>query len=100
MLMPKETLTTLLNSPFAKFIGGAFLVGMAWARLEYKIDAFSTQLLKKIDEHIISDGFEKQLIQVQLTAISSRVTNLEDDFSDYKEAIKPDEPTIKPKKYR
>lgn len=83
-----------------KAVGAAFIVGGAWYRLEYKMDEASEKLLKRIDEHILADKFEKQILQSQITELSKTIANMQDEAKEYfkTEFVRPED--IRRKKYR
>jgi len=97
MLMPKEE---IFKSPWinvlSKGIAGAFLIGVAWNRLEYKLDQTSEKILKKIDEHILSDGFEKQIMNSRIDELNEKVKALQYKADRYQpdEFVRPSEPRI------
>lgn len=95
-----ETLN--LNSPYLKIIFYSFMIGGAWARLEYKSNELSRQILKKIDEHIIADGFEKQILGNKLTSLEKRISSLEysTGYQNTTEFIRPNDLRIEEKKRR
>lgn len=92
--MPKDAITTAISSPFMKALGTAFIIGVAWNRLEYKMDEVGNKLVKKIDEHIISDGFEKKIIQTKMEEMSASIEDLNAEISSLKNNsafIRPDD---------
>lgn len=93
-----ETLN--INSPYLKLIVPVFLIGGAWARLEYKMNETSERILKKIDEHIIADRFEKQIIDTRITEVNKRIDNAAEyvDANTPKEFLRPSETRMETKK--
>lgn len=89
-----------VNSPYIKLIVYAFVIGGAWARLEYKMNESSGQILKKIDEHIIADGFEKRALQLTINQLSERLDKAEEVVlgNIQKEFIRPSETRLESKK--
>lgn len=91
----------LLNSPYAKFAYklaiAAFLVGGAVYRYEQKMDEIGNRLIKKIDEHILADGFEKKELNAKIIMLEKQVANMQDEAKDYfkHEFIKPEAPRLK-----
>lgn len=73
----------------------AFIIGGAWVRLEYKMNEASDKLLKKIDEHLITDGFEKQIEAIRITQLEKKVEFNASRIADLEEFIRPEEPKIK-----
>ncbi len=70
-----------------------FLIGGAWARLEYKMNESSERILKRIDEHIIADRFEKQIIEAKITRLVERLDNAQEyvENNSSREFIRPSE---------
>jgi lysyl-tRNA synthetase class I len=95
-----ETLN--INSPYMKLLATMFLIGGAWARLEYKMNELSDRTLKKIDEHIISDRFEKQIIESKIASLERKLDNATEYIQDYspKEFVRPSETRIESGKKR
>ncbi len=93
-----ETLN--INSPYIKLIVGAFIIGGAWYRLEYKMDELSSAILKKVDEHIIADGFEKKAIEAKIYQLSERIDKAEDFVlnNTQKEFLRPSETRMERKR--
>lgn len=89
-----------INSPYIKLILGAFVIGGAWARLEYKSNELGEQILKKIDEHIIADGYEKRALQLTINQLSQRLDKAEELVlgAVQKEFIRPSETRLENKK--
>lgn len=89
-----------LNSPYIKLLATMFLIGGAWARLEYKMDESSAAILKKIDEHIISDKFEKQIMQTEINSLKADLTKAKEYVELYtqKEFLRPSETEIQAKR--
>ena len=99
--MPKEE---ILKSPWinvlTKGVAGAFLIGVAWNRLEYKLDQNSEKILKKIDEHILADGYEKQAMNKEISELNEKIRELEYKYNSYSpdEFVRPSEPRIETEK--
>jgi len=89
-----------LNSPHIKLLATMFLIGGAWARLEYKMDESSAAILKKIDEHIISDKFEKQIMQTEINSLKADLTKAKEYVEPHtqKEFLRPSETEIQTKR--
>jgi len=95
-----ETLN--INSPYIKLMMYMFFIGGAWARLEYKMNESSERILKRIDEHIISDRFEKQIIEAKISQLVERIekaTEYSDNFTP-REFIRPSETRMESGKKR
>lgn len=89
--MATQSVENWLNNPIVKIIGTVFLFGVAAARFEYKQDENFERIIKKIDEHIITDGFEKQIQ-------NNRMAQLEKKIDDLEYYLKPEGPEIKTKR--
>ncbi|MFA7287656.1 MAG: hypothetical protein WC055_02135 [Melioribacteraceae bacterium] len=104
MLIEKEN--NILENTYVKTIGKAviwaFFVGAAWQRLEYKIDETTEKVIKKIDEHIISDKFEKQMLSNELSQLRSMVEDVQDQVKQINPNafVRPDEVRIQTKRRR
>lgn len=99
--MPVEKTPSWLNlERVGKLILYAFAFGVGWNRLEYKMDQHADKLLKKIDEHIITDGFEKQIHVLRMNQLEGQISVLSSRTDELEYFIKPDAPEIKKKKYR
>lgn len=88
--MPEKTLINDKNILFVgKLFGYAVLLGMAWARMEYKFDESTKAVIKKLDEHIISDGYEKQMLRSEISQLKKNY----DDILNYakSEFVRPDD---------
>lgn len=103
--MTKEStdkLSSLLTSPVTKALGAAFLLGFSAHQFESKFDEFGDRVIKKIDEHIISDKFEKQMLQNELSQLRSMVEDVQDQVSQINPNafVRPDEVRIQTKRRR
>jgi len=103
--MTKEStdkLSSLLTSPLTKALGAAFLLGFSVHQFESKFDEFGDRVIKKIDEHIISDKFEKEALSKDITQLRSTVEDLQDQMSQIKSTafVRPDEVRIQTKRRR
>ena len=91
----------LINSPYAKFaykiVIAAFLVAGGVYRYEQKMDEIGNKLLKKIDEHILADSYEKKELNAKIQYLERQVANMQDEAKDYfkHEFIKPEAPKLK-----
>jgi hypothetical protein len=95
MASQENTIIGLVNSPIIKIVGTVFLFGLAAARLEYKQDQNFERIIKKIDEHIITDGYEKQIQNIRVSQLEKSVEFQASRIDDIEEFIKPEEPKIK-----
>ncbi len=95
-MAPKEnTLVNLLTSTTAKLMGSAILIGIAWGRVEQRYDQTENRILKKIDEHIIKDGFEKEIQEIRVSQLAKELNFQSSRIDDLEEFIKPESPEIK-----
>lgn len=100
--MTKESndkVSSILTSPVFKALGGAFLLGFAVHQFESKFDEFGDRVIKKIDEHILSDGFQKEALNKRIDELSEEVKDLKDlkykaNRYESDEFVRPDEPRI------
>ncbi len=113
-MQPKENqLIELLSSKTAKIVYGAVLLGAAWGRFESKMSESAKTIseemakkidsyVKKLDEHIISDGYEKKAIQAEVTELRSTVNKMQEQAEDFvrNEYIRPDEVRPQPERRR
>jgi hypothetical protein len=85
--------STLNVGTVSKIVVVLISLGGAWLRFEHKIDEQSEKILKKIDEHILSDKFEKQILENKVVELTQRVQRVEDDAKQFvsKEFIRPSE---------
>ncbi len=88
--------STLNVGTVSKIVVVLISLGGAWLRFEHKIDEQSEKILKKIDEHILSDKFEKQILENKVVELTQRVQCAEDDAKQFvsKEFIRPSETKI------
>jgi len=92
----------LTNNEVIKLVGAVFLVASAWVRMEYKFNETTDELLKKIDSHILSDGYEKAAMNKEISELREQVKALETGAQEFikNEFIKPSEPEIQAKRKR
>lgn len=95
MALKENTILNLLTGTTAKLIGSAMLIGIAWGRVEQKYDQTENRILKKIDEHIIKDGFEKQIQEIRVSQLEKNINFQASRIDDIEEYIKPESPEIK-----
>lgn len=96
----QDVAASWINSPIVKIIGTVFLFGAAAARLEYKQDKNFDRIIKKIDEHIITDSYEKQIQNIRVTQLEKSIEFQASRIDEIEYFIKPDAPEIKRKNYR
>lgn len=72
-----EKSTLKLGSVY-KIIVVLVACGGAWLRFEHKMDEQSEKVLKKIDEHILSDKYEKQILESKIAILIQRLERAEE----------------------
>ena len=72
-----EKSTLKLGSVY-KIIVVLVAAGGAWLRFEHKMDEQSEKVLKKIDEHILSDKYEKQILESKIAILTKRLERAEE----------------------
>lgn len=87
----------LTNNEVIKLISFVIVIASAWYRLEFKFDEAQKEIIKKIDEHIIRDGYEKDNMRSEIYELRKRISQIEDEAKEYlkTEFVKPEEPRIK-----
>jgi len=76
--MPSVTEKKLLtNGEVIRLITVTVFAASLWFRLEYKSDEASEKILKKIDEHMLSDKFEKQIMSTEITVIKEQIKDIQ-----------------------
>ena len=95
-----DKVTEILTSPVFKAIGAAFVLGFGVHQFEAKFDEFGNRVIKKIDEHIMADGFEKQAMNKEISELKITIKNMQEDAKEYfkTEFVRPDEVRIEPSK--
>lgn len=94
----------LINSPYAKLLVkvaiGAFALAGIMYKIDQKMDEMGNRLVKKIDEHILADGYEKKELNTRITFLENQIANIQYEAKDYfkNEFIKPDAPSIERKR--
>lgn len=99
--MPKENEKSLFNFDNIKsaFVF-VFLVGGAWARLEYKIDQSNLAVQTMFEKYVIQNEGEKKIQALELGAVRRSVDFNSSRIEDIQEFLKPESPEIKHKNYR
>ena len=94
-----EKSTLKLGSVY-KIIVVLVACGGAWLRFEHKMDEQSEKILKKIDEHILSDKFEKQILESKVVELTQRVRRAEEYGESIlsKEFVRPSDTRMENKK--
>lgn len=74
--------------------------GGAWLRFEHKMDEQSEKVLKKIDEHILSDKYEKQILEGKIALLTQRLERAEEYGESIlsKEFVRPTDTRLENKK--
>jgi hypothetical protein len=85
--------STLSIGTVSKIVVVLISIGGAWLRFEHKMDEQSERILKKIDEHILADKFEKQILESKVVELTQRVQRAEEYAEQFvsKEFIRPSE---------
>ena len=88
------------NKQVTRIIIGTVVAAGIWYRMEYKYDQTEAKILKKIDEHILSDGYEKKELRTEISQLKSEITKMQYQAEDFvrNEYIRPDE--VRPKEER
>ncbi len=94
--------STLSIGTVSKIVIILISIGGAWLRFEHKIDEQSEKILKKIDEHILADKFEKQILESKITILTKRLERAEEYGEKFmsKEFVRPSETQIERDKKR
>lgn len=94
-----EKSTLKLGSVY-KIIVVLVACGGAWLRFEHKMDEQSEKVLKKIDEHILSDKYEKQILESKIAILIQRLERAEEYGESIlsKEFVRPSDTRMENKK--
>ena len=94
-----EKSTLKLGSVY-KIIVVLVACGGAWLRFEHKMDEQSEKVLKKIDEHILSDKYEKQILESKIAILIQRLESAEEYGESIlsKEFVRPSDTRMENKK--
>lgn len=97
-----KDLNSILTSPVTKALGAAFLLGFSVHQFESKFDEFGDRVIKKIDEHIISDKFEKEAMSKDISQLRIMVEDVQDQVRliSPNAFVRPDEVRIQTKQRR
>lgn len=92
----------LTNNEVIKLVGGVVIVASAWIRMEYKFNETTNEVLKKIDSHILADGFEKAAMGREISELREQVKELQTGAQEFikHEFLKPAEPEIQARRKR
>lgn len=92
----------LTNNEVIKLIGVVIVVASAWIRMEYKFNETTQELLKKMDAHILADGYEKAAIIKEVAELREQVNSLQRDAEEYikSEFVRPSEPKLEARRRR
>lgn len=88
------------NEEVRRLLIGMFLIGGAWARLEYKMDAAAVEQKNLLREYIIANDKDKVIIDIELANMHQQLDVNTTTIKAITEFIKPNEPEIKRKNYR
>lgn len=86
------------NEQVFRLLTVVFMIGGAWARLEYKMDAAAAEQKNLLEKYIISNNGDKALINFEMANIRSQLDVNTTTIKAITEFIKPEEP--KRKNYR
>ena len=94
-----EKSTLKLGSVY-KIIVVLVACGGAWLRFEHQMDEQSEKVLKKIDEHILSDKYEKQILESKIAILIQRLERAEEYGESIlsKEFVRPSDTRMENKK--
>lgn len=98
--MSNEKNSFLNFDSFKSVIIGVFLIGGAWARLEYKIDQSNLAVQVMFEKYVIQNEGEKKITSIEISAIKKNVDFNSSRIEDIQEFLKPESPEIKHKNYR
>lgn len=95
--MPEEK-KLFSNDQVIRLVISVFLIGGAWARLEYKMDEMNTATKTVLEKYVILNDKDKEILLMKFTQVKAQVdlnTTAIEAIADF---IKPEEPKLK--KYR
>ena len=94
--------STLNIGTVSKIVIILISIGGAWLRFEHKMDEQSEKILKKIDEHILADNYEKQILESKIASLTQRLERAEEYGEQFvsKEFIRPSETRMEKDKKR
>lgn len=84
--MPTNSEKKLLsNGEVIKLITAVVVASSIWFRMEQKFDQNSERILKKIDEHMLSDKFEKQIMSNEIAILRAEIKEVKSDLNTAKQ---------------
>jgi len=86
------------NEQVIRLLIGMFLIGAAWARLEYKIDKKFDETRSMFREYVIANDAEKKAMMVQMATLKDQLDINTMTIKAIADFIKPDE--VERKYYR
>lgn len=72
-----------------------FLIGGAWARLEYKMDEGNKAVQVMIEKYVISNDYDKKILSMEISNLKTQVDVNSLTIKAITEFIKPEKPEIK-----
>lgn len=93
--MPEKGLFSFEN--IKSTVVGVFLIGAAWARLEYKMDEMNTATKTLLEKYVIANDYDKKIIGYQIDQIKAQLDVNTMTIKAITEFIKPEE--VRRKKY-
>lgn len=96
--MPEKNLFSFENIKTSLI--GMFLIGGAWARLEYKIDQSNLAVQTMFEKYVIQNEGEKKIQAIEMGALRNRIDFNGSRIEDLQEFVRPEEPKIKSKRYK
>lgn len=93
----ENQLIELISSPIIKVVGTVFLMGVAWARLEYKVDQRFDELVTIIKVNAATDFEQKKSYDKEISELRAKIEKMEDKAQEYfkTEYLRPEEPKLK-----
>ena len=76
-----KIIKSVSDSGTARLVSLAFMIGMAWARFEYKSDRDMDRVITALEKHVITDTKEKEIIQM-------KIDNIKKDIADNNELLR------------
>lgn len=74
---------------------GVFLIGGAWARLEYKIDQSNLAVQVMFEKYVIQNEGEKKIQAIEVSQLRKAMDFNSARIEDIQEFLRPEDPKIK-----
>lgn len=81
-----------------RVLTGMFLIGAAWARLEYKTDSANAAMLAVFEKYVIQNEADKKMMKYQYDALAKQVEVNELTIRTIANYLKPDEAGLRDKR--